>query len=67
MKSNLIIVFWLYIALLPIQQMIFSYRSIRDEVVTRDWSLSIDTAHYAAVALVSLIATWAVPLPVAIA
>lgn len=67
MKSNLIILAWLYLALLPIERVVFGYRSIRDEIVTRDWTMAIDTAHYAAVGIVSLIAVLAVPLPVAIA
>lgn len=67
MRTNLIIVIWLYAALLPIERIAFGYRSIRDEIVTRDWTIAIDAAHYAAVGLVSLIAVLAVPLPVAIA
>lgn len=44
MKANLIIAIWLYIALLPIERLIFGYRSVRDQIVTRQWSIDLSPA-----------------------
>ena len=65
-SSALIVAFWLWLALLPAYWSIFTYRSVRDQIVTREWPM-LYQAHYAAVAITSLIALLAIPQPLAVA
>jgi len=68
-SSDLIVAFWLWLALLPVERSIYLYRSIRHEVIAPRPAVSmwLDRGHYAAVALVSLIAVIAIPSPLAVA